>query len=122
MEQRRFSTKERLSSFIYAWAGIKATVRTEHNTWIHLFLTMLAFGLAIVLGISRGEWMALVIATAMVWMTEIFNTVIEKVMDFLSTERHPQIKLIKDMAAAAVLIAATAAVIVGLLIFVPKVF
>jgi diacylglycerol kinase len=120
MERKRFSTKERLNSFVYAWAGIKAALRTEHNTWIHLTLTIASFGLAIALRIGRGEWMALVIAIAMVWTAELFNTVIEKIMDFLSTERHPQIKAIKDMAAAAVLVTALAAVIVGLLIFIPK--
>lgn len=120
MERRRFSTKERLSSFVYAWDGIKAALRTEHNTWIHLTLTIIAFGLAIALQIGRGEWMALVISIAMVWTAELFNTVIEKIMDFLSTERHPQIKAIKDMAAAAVLVTALAAVVVGLLIFIPK--
>jgi len=120
MERRRFSTKERLSSFVYAWAGIKVALRTDHNTWIHLTLTILAFGLAIALKIGRIEWMALVIVIAMVWTAELFNTVIEKIMDFLSTERHPQIKIIKDMAAAAVLVTALAAVVVGLLIFIPK--
>jgi diacylglycerol kinase len=122
MDRKRFSTKERLNSFVYAWAGIKAAIRTEHNTWIHLMLTLTAFGLAIALRISREEWMALVVVIAMVWTAELFNTVIEKIMDFLSTERHPQIKIIKDMAAAAVMVTALAAVIVGLLIFIPKVF
>lgn len=121
MDRKRFSTKERLNSFVYAWAGIKAAIRTEHNTWIHLMLTLTAFGLAIALRISREEWMALVVVIAMVWTAELFNTVIEKIMDFLSTERHPQIKIIKDMAAAAVMVTALAAVIVGLLIFIPKV-
>lgn len=121
MERKRFSTKERLNSFVYAWAGLKAAIRTEHNTWIHLMLTLTAFGLAIALRISREEWMALVVVIAMVWTAELFNTVIERIMDFLSTERHPQIKIIKDMAAAAVMVTALAAVIVGLLIFIPKV-
>ncbi len=80
----------------------------------------MAFGLAIALRIGRGEWMALVIVIAMVWTAELFNTVIEKIMDFLTTERHPQIKAIKDMAAAAVMVTALAAVIVGLIIFIPK--
>ena len=122
MERKRFSTKERMNSFGYAWMGLKSALRTEHNTWIHLVLTISAIGLAAFLRIDRLEWMALIIVTAMVWTAELFNTVIEKVMDFLSTERHPQIKIIKDMAAAAVLVSAIAAVIVGLLIFIPKLF
>ena len=57
---------------------------------------------------------------AVVWMAELFNSAIEKAMDFISTEKHPQIKLVKDLAAAAVLITALAAVIVGGIIFIPK--
>jgi diacylglycerol kinase len=56
----------------------------------------------------------------MVWVAEIFNTAIEKTMDFISRERHPQIKLIKDLAAAAVLVTAFSALITGAIIFIPK--
>ena len=58
----------------------------------------------------------------MVWTAEIFNTAIEKTMDFISREKHPQIKLVKDLAAAAVLITAVSAIIVGAIIFIPKLF
>lgn len=117
---KKFSLSDRLKSFGYAWSGIKAVLRTEHNTWIHLTLTILAIAFGIILSINLWEWMALVIVVALVWMAELFNTCIEKIMDFLSAERHPKIKLIKDMAAAAVLITSIAAVIVGCLIFIPK--
>ena len=120
MEQKRFSWKERGNSFGYAWDGIKAVLRTEHNTWIHLGLSVIATVMAFVLDISRLEGVALVIVMAMVWMAEIFNTAIEKAMDFISTERHPGIKLVKDLAAAAVMVTALAALAVGCLIFIPK--
>jgi diacylglycerol kinase len=74
-----------------------------------------------VLRISRVEWMALVIAFGLVWMAEIFNTCLEKVMDFLTGELHPQVKIIKDLAAAAVLTTAFVAFVVGLLIFIPRI-
>ena len=122
MERRRFSWKERGNSFTYAWAGIKAVFRTEHNTWIHLALTAAAIVLGLVLKIGRGELLALIIVMTMVWTAEIFNTAIEKTMDFISREKHPQIKLVKDLAAAAVLITALSAVIVGAIIFIPKFF
>lgn len=122
MERRRFSWKERGNSFTYAWDGIKAVLRTEHNTWIHLGLTLLAIVLGFVFKISRGEFIALVIVMAMVWVAEIFNTAIEKTMDFISKERHPQIKLVKDLSAAAVLITAIAALIVGGMIFIPRLY
>ena len=122
MEPKKFSWKERDNSFTYAWAGIKAVFRTEHNTWIHLVLTCMAMVIGLVLKISPGEFIALIIVMTMVWTAEIFNTPIEKTMDFISREKHPQIKLVKDLAAAAVLITAVSAMIVGAIIFIPKLF
>lgn len=122
MEPKKFSWKERGNSFTYAWAGIKAVFRTEHNTWIHLVLTCMAMVIGFVLKISPGEFIALIIVMTMVWTAEIFNTAIEKTMDFISREKHPQIKLVKDLAAAAVLITAVSAMIVGAIIFIPKLF
>lgn len=119
---KKFSLQDRFKSFAYAWDGMKAVVQTEHNTWIHLFLTVFAIGAGFLLKIDRVEWMALLIVAAFVWTAELFNTCLEKTMDFLSAEKQPQIKLIKDMAAAAVLIASLAAVLVGCLIFIPKLF
>jgi diacylglycerol kinase len=122
MEQKKFSWKERGNSFSYAWDGIKAVFRTEHNTWIHLALTVVALTLGFILKITTGEFLAIIIIMTMVWMAEIFNTAIEKTMDFISKEKHPQIKLVKDLAAAAVLVTAVAALIVGAIIFIPKLF
>lgn len=122
MQPKKFSTKERFKSFTYAWSGVKLLFQSEHNTIIHLVLTILAVILGVVFHISRAEWMALIIVISMVWTAELLNTAIEKTMDFISKERLPQIKLIKDLAAAAVLVAAIAAVMVGGLIFIPKFF
>src|SRR5215204_6105874 len=113
MERKKFSVWERLYSFKYAWAGLRQAWRTDHNTWIHFTLTVAATILALVLKISRTEWMVLVIVMAMVWASELFNTALEKTMDFITKEWRPQIKLVKDLAAAAVLITSIAAVIVG---------
>ena len=120
--ENNFSLVSRFKSFTYAWSGIKELLRTEHNTWVHLFLTIITVILGLVFNITIGEWTALIICMAMVWSAEIFNTCIEKFLDFISTENHPQIKLIKDMAAGAVLIVSLAAFIVGGIIFIPKIF
>ena len=120
--ENNFSLVNRFKSFTYAWSGIKELLRTEHNTWVHLVLTILAVILGFVFNIAIGEWTALIICMTMVWIAEIFNTCIEKLLDFISTDRHPQIKNIKDMAAAAVLIASWAAIIVGAIVFIPKIF
>ena len=119
---KKFSFRDRLKSFVYAWEGIKAVLRTEHNTWIHLGLTILSMVLAFVMLISRVEFLALIAVIAMVWVTELFNTCIEKIMDLVSIEKHPRVKIIKDMAAAAVLVAAIAAIVTGAIIFIPKFF
>ncbi len=120
MERKKFSWQERRKSFGYAWDGLKALLRTEHNSRIHLVLTLTAVAAALLLRISRMEMIILIMVMATVWVAEIFNTALEKAMDFMSKERHPQIKLVKDLAAAAVLITAITAVIVGCLIFIPK--
>lgn len=119
---KKFSFRDRLKSFVYAWEGIKAVLRTEHNTWIHLGLTILSIVLGFVMLISRVEFLALIAVIAMVWVTELFNTCIEKIMDLVSIEKHPWVKIIKDMAAAAVLVAAIAAIVTGAIIFIPKFF
>jgi diacylglycerol kinase (ATP) len=115
-----FSWKARLKSFVYAWEGILSFFKWEHNAQIHLTITFLVLVLSVTLGLSKWEAIAVVFSIAFVWITEMINTVIEKTIDFVSIEKHPQIKLIKDIAAGAVLIASFAAAIVGLIIFIPK--
>lgn len=117
---KRFSWKDRGASFRYAYHGLVALFRTEHNAWIHSGFTIAALLLSAILTISRTEALLLLIAMTLVWITEIINTAIEKTMDFISNERHPQIKLVKDLAAAAVLLSAVAALLIGALIFLPK--
>lgn len=119
-EKQTFSWKARAKSFVYAWDGIKALLRTEHNTYIHLASAALVVVLGLALNISRIEFLILIVVISMVIVAEVFNTAIEKTMDFISLEKHPQIKLVKDLASAAVLLAAIAAVVVGGIIFIPK--
>ncbi len=120
MTRKKFSWKERSNSFGYAWQGIIAFFRTGHNSWIHIGVAGAVIIAAIVLNVSRIEAVMLVLTIAFVFVTEIVNTAIEKTMDFISTEKHPQIGIVKDLAAAAVLISAVAAVIIGTIIFLPK--
>jgi diacylglycerol kinase (ATP) len=115
-----FSWKARLKSFVYAWEGIVSFFRWEQNAQIHLIFTFLVLVLSVTLGVSNWEAIAVVFSIAFVWVAEMINTAIEKTIDFVSMERHPQIKLIKDIAAGAVLVASLTAVIVGSFIFIPK--
>jgi diacylglycerol kinase (ATP) len=118
----RFSWKARFTSFVYAWAGIISFFRTEHNARIHLGATILVAILSFWLKINKTETVAVIFSIAFVWVTEMLNTAIEKAMDFISKERHPQIKHIKDMAAGAVLVAAVVSVVIGGIVFLPKLF
>jgi diacylglycerol kinase (ATP) len=115
-----FSIHARGRSFKYAFEGIKDFFKSEHNAWLHLLGTTAAIVLAVIVHVSRMEIIALTFAIGFVWMAELFNTAIEKIMDFISTEQRPNIKLIKDLSAAAVLIAAAVAFTTGCIVFIPK--
>jgi diacylglycerol kinase (ATP) len=116
----KFSIHSRLKSFKYSFAGVVNFFRTEHNAWLHLLATIYVIVLAFVLKVTRTEGIALIIVVAFVWVSEMLNTCIEKTMDLISEEYHPKIKIIKDLAAGAVLVAAIAAVLTGIIVFLPK--
>lgn len=109
----------RIRSFGYAFEGWWYVLRTQHNAWIHALATVVVFGLAGWLRLGRLEWAALVLTAMAIWMGEFFNTAIEAVVDMVSPEYHPLAKVAKDVAAAAVLVGAFGAVVVGLLILGP---
>ena len=122
MKQLQFSFKGRVSSFGFAFEGLFSFFRNEANAWIHLVSTLIVAALSLYCKLSSNEIVSLVIVTGFVWVAELFNTAIERVMDFVSAQRHPGIKIIKDLAAGAVLLAAVTAVITGAIIFIPKLF
>ena len=115
----RHELYQRLKSFQYAFAGWWYVLRTQHNAWIHAVATVCVFALGLWLGLSRIEWAILILAITAVWMTEFINTALEAIVDIASPEFHPLAKVAKDVAAAAVLVGACAAVLIGLLIMGP---
>ena len=117
----KFSFKKRAKSFVYAWHGMKSLVSREHNAWIHSFATVCVLIAGFAFQITRIEWALVILCIGTVFAAEGFNTAIERMVDFVSPERHPQAGLIKDVAAGAVLFTAIAAAIVGLIVFVPYV-
>jgi diacylglycerol kinase len=120
LEPEKFSVRKRFKSFVFAFSGVKYFFRREHNAWIHALATIVVLILSAVMHISLHEMIALIFCIALVWITEMLNTSIEKLMDHLAPHQHPDVKLVKDVAAAAVLVAAIAAAIIGLIIFIPK--
>jgi diacylglycerol kinase len=109
----------RARSFGYAAQGLAHVLRTQPNAWIHALATALVVVLALWLGLSRLEWAALVLTMAVVWSGECINTALEAAVDLAAPERQPLARAAKDAAAAAVLVAALGAVVVGLLILGP---
>jgi diacylglycerol kinase (ATP) len=117
---RSFSLAARVASFGHALRGLAELVATQHNAWIHAAATLAACALAALLGISAGEWLAVVLAISSVWTAEALNTAFESLCDVVSPELHPRVRRAKDVAAGAVLVSATGAATVGLIVFGPR--
>ena len=109
----------RAKSFIYAFEGWWFVLKTQQNAWIHAVASVLVFGFGIWLKISLREWAIIILAMMAVWMGEFMNTAVEAVVDMAMPEKHPLAKVAKDVAAAAVLVGAIGAVLIGLLILGP---
>jgi diacylglycerol kinase (ATP) len=120
MKDEQFSFRARANSFKFSYEGLKGFFRREHNSWIHFVATVAVFVLAAIVGVDKTELLALVFAIGFVWVAEIFNTCIERIMDHTSPAIHPDVKFIKDLASGGVLVAAITAVVVGLIVFIPK--
>ena len=109
----------RIRSFRYAIAGWWYVIRTQRNAWLHAVATVSVLPVAAWLQIKPFEWAILFLTIGMVWMAEFINTALEAVVDLASPQHHPLAKIGKDVGAAAVLIAAFSAVIIGLLVLGP---
>src|SRR5690349_14811891 len=109
----------RLASFRFAFAGWWYMLRTQRNAWIHAVLSTAVFALGLWLGLGRIEWALIVLVIGLVWMAEFVNTALEAVVDLASPDLHPLAKVGKDVAAAAVLVGAGIAAVVGLLVLGP---
>jgi len=110
-----------LKSFVYAWNGLKYSLLAERNFKIHLTITVMVIVSGIGFKISSTEWIAVFVCIALVLSMEMLNTVIEKLCDVVHPAESHQIKIIKDISAAAVLVGAIASVIIAFIIFLPKI-
>lgn len=113
--------KKRLLSFKYAGQGIWTLISTQPNARIHLFVLLVVIAAGIWFSISTTEWLILVLTFGIVLIAEGMNTAIEFLTDLASPQPHPLAGHAKDVAAGAVLIAAAMSVVVGIIIFLPKV-
>ena len=92
---------------------------SQHNAWIHAGATLIAASGGITFGVSRMEWVALILAIVSVWTAESLNTALEFLCDVASPEFHPLVEKAKDVAAGAVLICAVGAAVAGAIVFAP---
>lgn len=106
-------------NFRYAWDGLVTLVQTQTSARIHAGATGLAALAGLLLKLDAQAWGLLVVAMALIWIAEAANTALEFLADRVSTEFHPLIKQSKDVAAAAVLVAAIASGLIGLLVLGP---
>lgn len=120
MKSRKFSIPARIGSFRHAFRGLRWVIREEHNSWIHVAVIVILVPVCLILGLSLIEWTLISICIGLVLALELVNSAIERLADKISPEHDPIIGKTKDISAAAVLITAIAAAIVGLIILVPK--
>jgi len=116
----KFSIQGRLKSFRYAFNGLRILINEEQNLRIQLILAILVIGAGFILNIEYTEWLAIIFCIGLVLTTEAINSAIERICDIVNPAKNENIKTIKDMSAAAVFISSVVAVIVGLVVFIPK--
>lgn len=114
--------KRKFIGFAYAWNGLVEVTKNERNFRIHLLATVLVILVGLIVKLSLFEWMIAFLAIGMVLVAETINTAVEKLIDYLKPDIHPAAKVIKDISAGSVLVAAITAFIIGCLLFVPKLY
>jgi diacylglycerol kinase (ATP) len=119
MKKDTFSLKARVESFAHAIRGVRITLNSQHNAWIHAMASVVVTILGIYYRLTSWEWCWIIVAIVIVWTAEALNTSLEFLMDAATPDYHPLVEKAKDVAAGAVLIAAIGAAIIGLVILGP---
>ena len=109
----------RLAAFRFAFAGIATLFRTQAHPWIHLAATVVVAAVGLICAVDRLEWCLLILSIGLVWIAEAVNTAVEFTVDLASTDFHETAGKAKDVAAAAVLLAAATAATIGLIVLGP---
>jgi diacylglycerol kinase len=112
----------RCKSILIAVAGIRSFFSKEVHGRLHLILAVIAIAISLICRLNSLEWLFILLSLTLVFISEMFNTCIERIMDYINKDYDPRIKIIKDIAAGAVLVAAIFAIIVAAVILLPKLF
>ena len=121
LRSSKFSLHNRAKSFVYAGRGILYFFRTQHNSWLQLCAAFLALLLALFLKIQVSEWSWIIFSIGFVFSAEMMNTAIEYLADVASPGHNEKVGRLKDLAAGAVLLSSLTALVIGILIFTPKI-
>lgn len=114
--------KNRIRAFKFAFKGFYFLISHEHSIIAQIIVAILVCALGFALNISTIEWLFQIAAIGLVLSIESLNTAIEKLSDFVHPEYHKKIELVKDIGAGAAFFAAATAIIIGLIIYLPKLF
>jgi len=119
MDKKKPMTFEsRRNSFVYAFKGIARLFKQEPNARLHALITVMVIAAGIYKHLRPMQWIAIAIAIGLVWIVEALNTCVEMLCDmYCNNEWHPTVKIIKDIAAGAVLLAAFTSAAIGIFIF-----
>jgi len=121
-EQKAWREVKYSQKFLNAFRGMYIVWKTTRLISVHILFTLLVIIFGFYFNVSGIEWVALVFAIGFVFVSEAFNTAIEIDIDLTSPEYHPYARDTKDVAAAAVLLSVFVSIIIGLIIFLPKIF
>ncbi|KGX83516.1 diacylglycerol kinase family protein [Pontibacillus marinus] len=113
--------KKKLIGFSFAFNGIKEIIKSERNFRIHLITTFIIVLMGLFFNIQPYEWISICLVVSLVLILEMINSAIERIMDFLSPDRHTIVGQIKDITAGSVLVAAITSAVIGAIIFLPKI-
>lgn len=118
---KKFGLKRHLESFKFAFDGLKYAIKYEQNLLIHTIATICVIIMGFLFNISNSEWIFLILAISLVISLELVNSAIEANVDLVTDNIHPLAKIAKDCGSAAVLISAIGSLIIGIIIFIPKI-
>ena len=120
--KQRTTVGDFFSGFVDAAKGLGETIRTQFNIRMHFLISLIGIGLGFYYALNGIEWCMIILAIAIVWIAELFNTSIEYFSDFVSPEFNYLVGKVKDISAAAAFLAAITSLAIGLIIFIPKIF
>src|SRR5699024_8868322 len=112
--------KKRWIGFSFAWNGLIEAVKSERNFQYHIVTAFIVIVFGIFFQISRLEWGIIILVIVLLLLSEMINSTVEKLIDYLKPDIHPTAKIITDIAAGSILISAIIAVIIRLIVFIPK--